>query len=284
MRRHSAARRSPDTPGALRVIQIKVSRLETADTSFHSGRPARFLVSHVTAGQAGGYAEGVGFLFPLFRVLPRRFQTPGPPGHGRKDMIRFRFTLALILSALVAPAKAGEFVDYGTQHQLPVPAIGKIGSGPQYNMIQLHICGGGAVMRGVHIGANQFLCAEEVQFATGSGVVQLPVTVPFSSIVSNMQGPFRSYQDFRLKGIASCPPMHVMVGLHAGRNILACAPVRPQAYRGGAMLEWTTTLDFNTSERVGNTSMHTCPRGSLMVGIHIARNVLICGRYMVPGT
>lgn len=199
-------------------------------------------------------------------------------------MTRLRIFLAFLCSCFMAPAQAGEFIDYGTQHQLPVPTIGAIGGGARFNMVQLHICGGGAVMRGVHVGANQFLCAEEVQLATNGGVVQLPVTVAFSSIASNMQSGLRPYQDFRLKGIASCPPMHVMVGLHAGKNILACAPVRPQAYRGGAMLGWTTTLDFNTSERVGNTSMHTCPRGSLMVGIHIDRNVLICGKYVIPGS
>ena len=199
-------------------------------------------------------------------------------------MLRTLTILTAMVAGISTPLAAGEFVDYGTQHQLLVPTISSLSSGAKFNTVQLHICGGGAVMRGAHVGANQFLCAETVQLALGNQYVDLPVTVSFSSITSNIERGFKRYQDFRFGGIASCPPMHVMVGMHVGDNLLACAPVRPQAYRSGANLGWETFLDFRTNERVGNTFMHTCPPGSLMVGIHVDRNVFVCGRYTIPGS
>lgn len=151
----------------------------------------------------------------------------------------------LIAGAFGGQAIGGEFVDYGTQYLIKVRFADFLGEGP----LSIHICTGYSYMTGVHVKDNRFLCDDYV------------AVYPPSALTTNeAPGQLQRYQSH---GMAACPPGKAMVGLHAARNVLLCAPLQ------------TTNLFIDAdTQREG---MHACPKGSVLVGIHDDRNLLLCG-------
>jgi len=169
------------------------------------------------------------------------------------DMLRIFLAIFLIAGAFGGPAVADEFVDYGTQYQFKPPFADFLGQEP----ISLHICAGGSFMTGVHVKYNWFLC-EDGKGWFGS-------TYRPSELTANeMPGRKERYSSH---GMAACPPGKAMVGLHADRNVLLCAP-----------LKMTDLFIDADTQRDKMPVMHACPKGSVMVGIHDAHNLLLCGR------
>ena len=90
--------------------------------------------------------------------------------------------------------------------------------------------------------------------------------------------PPKEFERYQSHEMAACPPGKAMVGLHAARNVLLCAPLQvsdlfvdSHTYR---QPEGAATPIFGSS----TGKMHACPKGSVMMGIHDARDLLLCGR------
>jgi len=181
------------------------------------------------------------------------------------------FVLILLALSFAQAAVAETFVDGGSQHNMAKPGLGVGGK-----LISVHVCGrGNAVMTGAHVGQNLFLCSDQLSMtsANGSTITWSPVYNPWD-IRSNLVNGLSSYQSH---GMAACPPGHAMVGLHAGANILACVDVARSAPQGARLQQW---VDGNTQTRQGMVNMHSCgAEGSFMVGIHVGRNLFLCGRF-----
>jgi hypothetical protein len=188
---------------------------------------------------------------------------------GRKTT--FALAVGCLVSALLSftpNANAETFLDGGTQQQLGVQKgfVGKL--------LSVHVCGrGNAVMQGVHVGQNQFLCTDRITSTLSDGSTRTWVPAytrgeVTSNYVNNM--PYQS------NGMAACPPGYAMVGLHAGENVLACAYVARSAPAGNTLQLW---VDSSTQHWEGRLSLHSCGEGAFMVGIHVGNNLLLCGRY-----
>lgn len=192
-------------------------------------------------------------------------------------VIRVLVLILLVLSFAQA-AVAETFVDGGSQHNMAKPGLGSLVKpglvGGKLHAV--HVCGrGNAVMTGAHVGQNLFLCTDQLSMmsANGNTVTWSPV-YSSSDITSNYVNGLSSYQSH---GMAACPPGHAMVGLHAGANILACVDVARSAPQGARLQQW---VDGNTQTRQGMVNIHSCgAEGSFMVGIHVGRNLFLCGRF-----
>jgi hypothetical protein len=142
---------------------------------------------------------------------------------------------------------AGEFLDTGTQTGVGVRM-------EVHGNLNMHMCRSGSFMVGVNIGENYFLCNDDFGLL---GTAYKP-----SDLEPNYDpqkgGRYTSHS------MAACPPGKAMVGLHVGKNVLLCAPLKMR----------DLFVDAST-RRVG---MHACPEGSVMVGIHAGCNLLLCGR------
>jgi hypothetical protein len=176
----------------------------------------------------------------------------------KREVGMFRGFLAifLIAGAFGGQAGAGEFVDYGTQHQIMPPFADFMGD-KGTEVLALHICASGSFMTGVHVKYNRFLCEDGLSSFRGGAYSPSDIR---TNLNPNKQPPVR----YQSHGMAACPPGTAMVGLHAARNVLLCVPLQTT--------DWF--IDANTA-RYG---MHACPQGSVMAGIHVGRNLLLCGR------
>ena len=153
--------------------------------------------------------------------------------------------IVLLLATFAGQAAAGEFIDYSTQHTISMPV----------GHLSLHMCAQASFMVGVHVGRNQLLCQDDIKVEN------------FSDLSTNDASTQR-------QGMAACPPNTAMVGLHAARNVLLCGPIPVTlSPLGGLKMIRDERIDSNTVRR----DMHACPPDSLMVGIHVGRNLLLCG-------
>jgi len=182
-------------------------------------------------------------------------------------------TALFLVSALCVGfglAIATEFIDPepGTQYEVTVP-FSDFQKAPA---LVLHKCGGSSFMVGVHVKKNQFLCEDGVGWF---GTVYQP-----SDLTVNAMQP-KLFERYQSHGMAACPPGKAMTGLHAARNVLLCAPLQmtdlfvdSHTYRGVGPVGGIGGLQ--------QARMHACPKGSVMVGIHDARDLLLCGRVAIP--
>ena len=185
----------------------------------------------------------------------------------KRGGVKFLIFTAFFLIAGGGQVIGGEFIDpdNGTQYEIMVPFTDLQNKGP----LKLHKCGGSSFMVGVHVKNNRFLCED--------GVGWFKAAYQPSDITTNSMPP-KEFERYESHGMAACPPGKAMVGLHAGRNVLLCAPLQvtdlfvdSHTYRqpeGAA----PPILGSSTGK------MHACPKGSVMVGIHDGRDLLLCGR------
>ena len=188
------------------------------------------------------------------------------------DMLRIFLAISLIAGAFGGQAVAAEFIDYGTSHQFMVP-FADSSKGP----LALHICGGNTFMIGVHVKDNKFACEDSFPFLYADGGDKFFYSIRYQSpaeIIPNAQR--GSVQRYESHGMAACPPGTAMIGLHAARNVLACAPFS-STNPSDSMWALDLFVDAHTYRNVGGERLHTCPLGSVMVGIHDARDLLLCG-------
>ncbi|MDU8927256.1 hypothetical protein RXV86_07660 [Alisedimentitalea sp. MJ-SS2] len=169
-----------------------------------------------------------------------------------------RILAALLFSvAFVQPAPAETFVDGGTQ------------------MSSTHVCGrSNAVMKGAHVGKNLFLCTDQLIWTSASGIATAWFPV---YIQSDVKSNYYNGSKYQSHGMAACPPGFAMAGFNERLNILACVDVARSAPSGAKLQQW---VDGHTQFRTGSVTMHACPGdGSFMVGIHVGKNLFLCGRY-----
>ncbi len=186
----------------------------------------------------------------------------------KKEVGKLQIFMAsfLIAGALEGQAVAAEFIDpdNGTQYEIMVPFTDFQGKGP----LTLHKCAGSSFMVGAHVKNNQFLCEDGVGWF---GTAYQP-----SDLTTNAMPP-KVFERYQSHGMAACPPGKAMVGLHAARNVLLCAPLQTTDW-------FVDSYTYRQPEGVTSFlgplrgSMHTCPKGSVMVGIHDARDLYLCGR------
>lgn len=166
-------------------------------------------------------------------------------------------------------AIATEFIDPepGTQYEVTV-TFTDFQKAPA---LMLHKCGGSSFMVGVHVKMNQFLCEDGIGWF---GTAYQP-----SDLTVNAMPP-KLFERYQSHGMAACPPGKAMVGLHAARNVLLCAPLQMT----DLFVDSHTYRTTGSGRPIGRpmSGMHTCPKGSVMVGIHDARDLLLCGRVAIP--
>jgi len=74
-----------------------------------------------------------------------------------------------------------------------------------------------------------------------------------------------------------CPPGNAMVGVRLDQNTFKCAPLQDPS--GPIVADSSTYRDVSSVNADGSTTtynMHTCPFGSVMVGLHADLNLLAC--------
>ena len=175
----------------------------------------------------------------------------------KNEVGMFRGFLAffLIIGAFGGQAFAGEFIDYGTAYKIMVPFSDFMGDKGS-EVVGIHICAGGSFMTGVHVQENRFLCDDGRSWPR-SGYSP-------ADIKTNVDPGRKGFHRYQSHGMAACPPGTAMIGLHAARNVLLCAPL--------------PTTDWFVDPHTQRQRMHACPEGSVMVGIHVGRNNFLCGR------
>jgi hypothetical protein len=157
-------------------------------------------------------------------------------------LIRLSITVALIVGLATGSAHAQVGNEY-----LDNPPL--FSSGPT-NLVGMHACDGPHLMSGVHIGNNQLLCLG-VGSSAGGDV--------YRYIDNGTQMTINGLQ------MHTCRAGFAIKGIYAqGWDTLLCTAADLGDIHG----------DDNTQREF----MHACPPGEVMVGIHVARNLLACAR------
>ncbi len=130
-----------------------------------------------------------------------------------------------------------------------------------YNNTSVHVCFGNALMRGIDVGGNRFMCS--AVNGVGSPAVDPALTAGGTQANIFYQGGGHI--------VHVCPAGSAMVGWHQGYDWLICAPspglsnIHPDL----------VTQEQEPNQRKGVT-MHVCDGNSVMVGISVPDNVLFC--------
>jgi hypothetical protein len=142
----------------------------------------------------------------------------------------------------------------------------------------MHNCPDRTALRGVHIGDNVFRCL-------GVGLTAEPREESAFADTGTQES--YSYQG-NLHRVHVCPDGSYMRGMHADDNVWTCVKgeedpvtkVNPVQTVGDRFVDQFTNLP-----EPGNPGrrMHACPDESLMVGIHVGDNRLICQHFRIKG-
>ncbi len=143
------------------------------------------------------------------------------------------------------------------------------------NGVDVHICKDGALLIGVDIANNRFLCTSVFQPPSKTGLIAdtSPNPTQGAYIYSNAE-----------HEVHICPAGMAMVGWSQNKDLLVCGPV-PEAYYvqttgyGAAHVDGPGGTQVSEPNHSGQT-MHSCDPGNkgpwAMIGLQANDNVLIC--------
>ena len=158
-------------------------------------------------------------------------------------LTRLLVTGALILDLAAASASAQVGNEYTDNPSSPL-----LNSSGPTTLVGMHACDGPHLMSGVHIADNKLLCLGVGSSAAGD--IYRYVDNGTETTIDGLK-------------MHTCQAGFAMKGIYAaGWDTLLCTQANLGPVHG----------DDNT-QRMG---MHACPPGQVMVGIHVARNILAC--------
>ena len=137
----------------------------------------------------------------------------------------------------------------------------------------MHCCGPGEAMTGVHANNNVFEC-KKLTLATDQGCA----VYPLQARANPTEG----------VAVGACPEGHYMKGYHRNHNNATCCPypgiIRASSWtldgRGEPATQGIAPRHKSPWPFAGTCSglsTHVCPPNSVMEGIHVGSNYLLCG-------